>query len=93
MRPRLLVLLLALAACGDDDDSTAEVPAPPPATPVVHPLVRAAPPPALPAPEVIADVDMDDSDTEGIPDVEDRCPDAPDDNDGFEDTDGCPDPG
>jgi uncharacterized repeat protein (TIGR01451 family) len=33
-----------------------------------------------------------DRDGDGIPDVADRCPDQPEDRDGFEDQDGCPDP-
>jgi outer membrane protein OmpA-like peptidoglycan-associated protein len=33
-----------------------------------------------------------DSDGDGIPDVDDDCPDLPEDIDGFEDEDGCPDP-
>jgi len=33
-----------------------------------------------------------DRDGDGIPDLADRCPDQPEDKDGFEDTDGCPDP-
>jgi uncharacterized repeat protein (TIGR01451 family) len=33
-----------------------------------------------------------DRDGDGIPDVADRCPDEPEDKDGFEDADGCPDP-
>ena len=33
-----------------------------------------------------------DRDGDGIPDVADRCPDQPEDKDGFEDADGCPDP-
>ncbi len=33
-----------------------------------------------------------DRDRDGISDVKDRCPDAPEDRDGFEDADGCPDP-
>jgi hypothetical protein len=32
-----------------------------------------------------------DRDGDGIPDGNDRCPDAPEDFDGFEDEDGCPD--
>ncbi|RME53439.1 MAG: OmpA family protein, partial [Deltaproteobacteria bacterium] len=40
-----------------------------------------------PAPEPPADADGD-----GIPDPEDRCIDEPEDRDGFEDEDGCPDP-
>ncbi len=33
-----------------------------------------------------------DSDSDGIPDSEDRCPLDPEDRDGFQDSDGCPDP-
>jgi outer membrane protein OmpA-like peptidoglycan-associated protein len=33
-----------------------------------------------------------DRDDDGVPDVEDRCPDDPEDRDGFQDQDGCPDP-
>ena len=32
-----------------------------------------------------------DTDHDGIPDVDDRCPDMPEDADGFQDSDGCPD--
>lgn len=33
-----------------------------------------------------------DRDADGVPDVRDRCPDEPEDQDGFQDDDGCPDP-
>ncbi|MCE9666323.1 OmpA family protein [Myxococcus stipitatus] len=33
-----------------------------------------------------------DSDGDGVPDVRDRCPNEAEDKDGFEDSDGCPDP-
>jgi len=33
-----------------------------------------------------------DSDGDGVVDTEDKCPKEPEDTDGFEDTDGCPDP-
>ncbi len=33
-----------------------------------------------------------DRDGDGVPDDFDKCPDAPEDRDGFEDDDGCPDP-
>lgn len=36
--------------------------------------------------------DDGDRDGDGIPDSKDRCPDEPEDFDGFEDEDGCPDP-
>jgi outer membrane protein OmpA-like peptidoglycan-associated protein/opacity protein-like surface antigen len=47
------------------------------------PIVRIAPPP----PPVVGDRDGD-----GIPDNLDKCPDEPEDKDGFQDADGCPDP-
>jgi outer membrane protein OmpA-like peptidoglycan-associated protein len=33
-----------------------------------------------------------DSDSDGVPDDQDRCPDQPEDMDGFQDGDGCPEP-
>ncbi len=33
-----------------------------------------------------------DTDLDGLPDVTDKCPTQPEDKDGFEDSDGCPDP-
>jgi outer membrane protein OmpA-like peptidoglycan-associated protein len=45
------------------------------------------PPPPAPAPPAPKDTDGD-----GIPDAEDKCPDEPEDKDGFQDADGCPDP-
>jgi hypothetical protein len=36
--------------------------------------------------------DQSDRDGDGIPDARDQCPDDPEDKDGFEDDDGCPDP-
>ncbi|RKG86455.1 DUF11 domain-containing protein [Corallococcus sp. CA049B] len=47
----------------------------------------APPPAALALPSASIDTDGD-----GIPDAEDRCPTAAEDKDGFEDEDGCPDP-
>ncbi len=44
-------------------------------------------------PEVGVKVAIDDAhagDRDGVPDVRDKCPDAPEDIDGFEDTDSCP---
>jgi outer membrane protein OmpA-like peptidoglycan-associated protein len=35
---------------------------------------------------------VEDSDGDGIPDVKDQCPEEPEDRDGFQDEDGCPDP-
>jgi OOP family OmpA-OmpF porin len=45
------------------------------------------PPPPPPAPPLVKDSDRDD-----IPDNVDKCPNEPEDRDGFQDTDGCPDP-
>ena len=44
-----------------------------------------------PAPVIIEKVDKD-TDGDGIPDDIDRCPLEPEDKDGFQDEDGCPDP-
>jgi len=49
-----------------------------------------APPPPAPAPPP-PDTTKD-TDGDGIPDAVDKCPDEPEDKDGFEDADGCPDP-
>jgi len=38
-----------------------------------------------------APLDLD-RDRDGVPDRDDKCPDVPEDRDGFEDKDGCPDP-
>ncbi|HEX3695339.1 MAG TPA: OmpA family protein [Polyangia bacterium] len=51
---------------------------PPPAPP---------PPPVPPPPPAVVD-----SDNDGIPDNVDKCPNEPEDKDGFQDEDGCPDP-
>jgi hypothetical protein len=36
--------------------------------------------------------DFRDADGDGVPDAEDRCPNEPEDRDGYKDSDGCPDP-
>jgi hypothetical protein len=41
---------------------------------------------------ILVDVAQPDSDADGVPDVEDACPDNPEDVDSFQDDDGCPDP-
>jgi outer membrane protein OmpA-like peptidoglycan-associated protein len=55
--------------------------------------VPAAPPPEEPEPpeEGEAPAKGADQDGDGIPDATDKCPTAPEDRDGFEDEDGCPD--
>ncbi|MCD6499065.1 MAG: OmpA family protein [Deltaproteobacteria bacterium] len=53
------------------------------------PKVVEAPPPRRPVKVVVKVVDTD---KDGIPDVKDKCPTDPEDKDGFEDADGCPDP-
>jgi OOP family OmpA-OmpF porin len=58
-----------------------EAPPPPPALP------PPPPPPPPPAPVLRKDTDKDD-----IPDDVDKCPNDPEDKDGFQDADGCPDP-
>lgn len=45
----------------------------------------------IPSPPVVVKIDGD-RDGDGIPDSVDRCPDEPEDKDGFQDDDGCPDP-
>jgi outer membrane protein OmpA-like peptidoglycan-associated protein len=54
---------------------------------------RRVPPPPPPAPPPIAaKPETHDRDHDGIDDEHDKCPDVAEDFDGFEDTDGCPDP-
>jgi outer membrane protein OmpA-like peptidoglycan-associated protein len=52
-----------------------------------HPATAPPPPPAAAVTPTMSDRDGD-----GIPDALDKCPDEPEDKDGFEDDDGCPDP-
>ncbi len=79
---RLAAALVLLGACHGDDD----VPLAPSVVVAVAPPARTIVriPPALP--------ELEDTDEDVILDVEDRCPDRPEDIDGFEDNDGCPDP-
>lgn len=49
-------------------------------------------PVAPPAPEPVPEPMPVDTDGDGIHDADDRCPEAAEDVDGFEDLDGCPDP-
>ncbi|MEZ4394523.1 MAG: OmpA family protein [Polyangiales bacterium] len=72
--------------------------APPP--PLPPPPPPPPPEPRCPASDgapTVADVNGDgcpdpDRDGDGVADLRDRCPDEPEDRDGFEDEDGCPDP-
>lgn len=58
----------------------------------VHVLVDGAERKALRKPEPAEDKAAPDFDGDGIPDEDDACPSQPEDRDGFEDEDGCPDP-
>jgi OOP family OmpA-OmpF porin len=49
-------------------------------------------PPEQEARPVVVRVEEVDADGDGLPDVTDRCLDQPEDKDGFQDEDGCPDP-
>jgi len=57
-----------------------------PSAPAAPSLVHVAPPPPPPI-----DPSNGDRDYDRIPDAVDKCPDQPEDKDGFEDEDGCPD--
>ena len=50
---------------------------------------KPAPPPPPPPPARVVDKDTD---GDGILDKDDKCPNEPEDKDGFQDEDGCPDP-
>jgi outer membrane protein OmpA-like peptidoglycan-associated protein len=73
-RRRFLIVALAGVGCAS----------PPPATGGTKPEPQPtqAPPPGSEAP--------DDSDNDTIPDDDDRCPEVPEDRDGIDDGDGCP---
>ena len=87
---RLAAGMLFIGACHGADDIDTRPVAPPVVVALAPPartIVRI--PPALPRLEAEIEPDTDEN---GILDVDDRCPDTPEDVDGFEDTDGCPDP-
>ena len=75
-------LIFGLEVLFGDPQTVAPPPPPPEAPPPPPP-----PPPAPEAPPPPADTDGD-----GIVDASDNCPEQPEDKDGFEDQDGCPDP-
>jgi hypothetical protein len=56
------------------------------------PSAKSLPPLHRPEPPVVTDPNTTDSDFDKIVDAKDRCPQAGEDKDGFEDDDGCPDP-
>jgi outer membrane protein OmpA-like peptidoglycan-associated protein len=56
------------------------------------PAQRPAPPDGVGHGSANVAVEEADSDRDGIPDAKDACPNEAEDHDGFEDTDGCPDP-
>jgi outer membrane protein OmpA-like peptidoglycan-associated protein len=58
----------------------------------VHPQPPPAEPPPPPLASASASTPPQDRDGDGIADDVDKCPDDPEDKDGFEDEDGCPDP-
>ncbi len=62
---------------------------------IFEPSIGSKPPPEEPlkvAPEPPPKPAAGDRDGDGILDANDKCPDDPEDRDGFEDEDGCPDP-
>ena len=63
--------------------------APGPGTAASNRHPRATKPSASESQSLIADGDRD---GDGIPNDRDKCPDDPEDFDGFQDEDGCPDP-
>lgn len=58
---------------------------------VLHDARQPTPPPAVVAPPPAKPAAVGDKDKDGILDDVDQCPDDPEDRDGFEDNDGCPD--
>jgi outer membrane protein OmpA-like peptidoglycan-associated protein len=67
---------------------------PPERKATVRPAPAAPPPPSsTPAPVARPQVVGTDTDHDGIPDSQDRCPNEPETHNGYEDQDGCPDRG
>ena len=81
---RTALLIVFAAACAPKTQGTI----------VIEPLPEAHP--AFIAPIQVrhghAVASGGDRDGDGVPDDVDKCPDEPEDRDGFEDDDGCPDP-
>jgi len=93
---RILILLACMAAC---DREAVREPVHPDIAVVVHSMAP-TPRPELPSVEdepidrgdIIVVVSDGDRDSDGVPDVVDKCPDEPEDINGYQDNDGCPDP-
>jgi len=70
------------------------------ASPIAEPTTVLVAAPVDPEPEFapvapldeVAAVDDPDADADGVPTARDKCPTEPEDHDGFEDEDGCPEP-
>ncbi|HQY62222.1 MAG: thrombospondin type 3 repeat-containing protein [Myxococcales bacterium] len=90
----LVAGLLSLAvACAVTPARVPSLTAPDPrAAPVGAPLELASSGPPSTAFVPARGASGRDADEDGTPDSADRCPDAPEDRDGFQDEDGCPDP-
>ncbi len=92
MRHRFALLsALLMVACQGQAE------APPPQTPTPAGTVATeetppSPPPPKAKPSGKWSSNAGDRDGDGVPDDTDKCPDDPEDRDGFEDDDGCPDP-
>ncbi len=89
----MVLVLLAVVAC-----SPAPTQPPVEIAPLPTPPASSGPPPSLshrpmhhrdPADPIASGPDRD---GDGVPDDVDKCPDEPEDRDGFQDDDGCPDP-
>ncbi len=81
--------LAAGAPAAKDDSSGGATGDPNGAAQTVQPTQRFTPPGTATPPPLLG-VGGPDLDADGIPDHSDRCPDVPEDRDGFEDADGCP---
>jgi len=84
-------LFVLLMACGGAQTTTSDVVLQLPASPSAAPPTSATSAPVHEERVVVARPAAD-RDGDGIPDDFDKCPDEPEDRDGFQDDDGCPDP-
>jgi hypothetical protein len=93
---KLLVALAFVLACAPEPKASRVEVAPLPTPSTGETQTKAAPgggggPPGDDM-RLVVQGQMADRDGDGVPDDLDKCPDAPEDRDGFEDDDGCPDP-